>query len=95
MNQNPVNCPNNGTVNIVLTWATQNAQSATISIDNPNGPYGMYGPSGQQQVPFACSVNPLEHTYYLTANGSGGQKNTKSLDVNGNSPPSTTTSTIN
>jgi hypothetical protein len=77
----------------VLTWSTQNAQSATISIDNPNGPYGTYGPSGQQQVPFACGGNAVQHTYYLTANGTGGQKATKSLDVNGTAPPSTTTST--
>jgi hypothetical protein len=94
VNQNPVNCPNdNSTVQIVLTWSTQNAQSATISIDNPNGPFGTYGPSGQQQVPFACSANPPNHTYYLTANGSGGQRTTRQIDVIGNVAATTTSST--
>lgn len=93
VSQNPVSCP--GTSNIVLTWTTQNAQSVTISIDNPNGPYGTYGPSSQQQVPFACGGGPnsTQHTYYLAANGANNQKATKQIQVTGNFPPATTTST--
>ena len=93
VSQNPVSCPNAGsTVNITLVWSTQNAQSVTISIDNPNGPYGTYGPTSQQQVPFACSVNPIKHTYYLTANGSNNQKVQKQIVVTGNVPTTTTAS---
>lgn len=93
VSQNPVSCP--GTSNVVLTWATQNAQSVTVAIDNPNGSYGTYGPSGQQQVPFACGAgpSPTQHTYYLTANGANNQKTTKQIQVTGNFPPATTTST--
>jgi len=91
VSQNPVSCP--GTSNVVLTWTTQNAQSVTISIDNPNGPYGTYGPSGQQQVPFACGggPSPAQHTYYLAANGANNLKTTKQIQVIGNFPPATTT----
>jgi len=91
VSQNPVSCP--GTSNVVLTWTTQNAQSVTISIDNPNGPFGTYGPSGQQQVPFACGAGPgaTQHTYYLTANGANNQKVNKQIQVTGNFPPATTT----
>jgi hypothetical protein len=91
VSQNPVSCP--GTSNVVLTWTTQNAQSVTISIDNPNGSYGTYGPSGQQQVPFACGggPNPTQHTYFLAANGANNQKTTKQIQVTGNFPPATTT----
>jgi hypothetical protein len=92
VSQNPVSCP--GTSNIVLTWSTQNSQSVTISIDNPNGPYGTYGPSSQQQVPFACGggPGPAQHTYFLAANGANNQKATKQIQVTGNFPPATTTS---
>lgn len=94
VNQNPVTCPNaSATLNITLVWSTQNAASATISIDNPNGPYGTYQPTGQQQVPFTCSVVPIKHTYYLTANGTNGQKVQKSIVVNGSVAPSTSSST--
>jgi len=91
VSQNPVSCP--ATSNVVLTWTTQNAQSVTISIDNPNGPYGTYGPSGQQQVPFACGGGPApaQHTYYLAANGANNLKTTKQIQVIGNFPPATTT----
>jgi cytoskeletal protein RodZ len=91
VSQNPVSCP--GTSNVVLTWTTQNTQSVTISIDNPNGPFGTYGPSGQQQVPFACGAGPgpTQHTYYLAANGANNQKSTKQIQVTGNFPPATTT----
>jgi hypothetical protein len=91
VSQNPVSCP--GTSNIVLTWATQNTQSVTISIDNPNGPYGTYGPSGQQQVPFACGggPGPVQHIYYLQASGANNQKTTKQIQVTGNFPPATST----
>ena len=91
VSQNPVSCP--GTSNVVLTWTTQNAQSVTISIDNPNGPFGTYGPSGQQQVPFACGggPSPAQHTYYLAANGANNLKTTKQIQVIGNFPPATTT----
>jgi len=94
VSQNPVSCP--GTSNVVLTWATQNAQSVTISIDNPNGPFGTYTQvSGQQQVPFACGggPGPVNHTYYLQANGTNNQNTTKQIQVTGNFPPATTTST--
>jgi hypothetical protein len=93
VSQNPVSCP--GTSNIVLTWTTQNSESVTISIDNPNGPYGTYGPSSQQQVPFACGAGPgpVQHTYYLAANGANNQKTTKQIQVTGNFPPATTTTT--
>jgi len=100
VNQNPVSCPNTGaTVNVTLVWSTQNTSNVTIAIDNPNGPYGTYQPTGQQQVPFTCSVVPLKHTYYLIANGTSGQKQQKSIVVNGSvsatssSSSSTTSST--
>lgn len=93
VSQNPVSCP--AATQITLTWATQNAQSVTISIDNPNGPFGTYPPSGQQQVPFACGAGPgpTQHTYYLAANGSNNQKTQKQIQVTGNFTPATTTST--
>ncbi len=97
VNQNPVTCPNaSATVQVTLVWSTQNANSATISIDNPNGPYGTYGPTGQQQVPFTCSVVPIKHTYYLSANGTNNQKVQKSIVVTGNVAvaSSTTSSTM-
>ena len=95
VNQNPVACPSDmSTPNVVLNWSTQNAQSVTISIDNPNGPYGTYAPSGQQSVPFACGVNPLQHTYYLVANGPGNtHSQQKQIQVNGTAPPPTTSTT--
>lgn len=95
VSQNPVSCP--ATTQITLTWATQNAQSVTISIDNPNGPFGTYSPSGQQQVPFACGggPGPTQHVYFLTANGANNQKTQKSIQVTGNFTPATTTSTTN
>ena len=93
VNQNPVSCPNAAaTVNVTLVWSTQNTSSVTISIDNPNGPYGTYSPTGQQQVPFTCSVVPIKHTYYLTANGTNNQKVQKSIIVNGSVAPSSTSS---
>lgn len=93
VSQNPVSCP--ATTQITLTWATQNAQSVTISIDNPNGPFGTYSPSGQQQVPFACGggPGPTQHVYFLAANGTNNQKTQKSIQVTGNFPPATTTTT--
>ena len=99
VNQNPVSCPNAGsTINVTLVWSTQNTSNVTISIDNPNGPYGTYQPTGQQQVPFTCSVVPIKHTYYLTANGANNQKVQKSIVVNGSVVPtsssSSTTSTM-
>lgn len=92
VSQNPVSCP--GTVNVTLTWSTQNAQSVTISIDG-GGPFGTYSPSGQQQVPFGCGVgpNPTQHTYSLQASGANNQKTTKQIQVTGNFPPVTTTTT--
>lgn len=94
VSQNPVSCPNAGaTVDVTLVWSTQNASSVTISIDNPNGPYGTYQPTGQQQVPFTCSVVPIKHTYYLAANGANNQKVQKSIVVNGSVAPVSTSST--
>lgn len=94
VSQNPVSCPNaSATVDVTLVWSTQNTSNVTISIDNPNGPYGTYQPTGQQQVPFTCSVTPLKHTYYLTANGANNQKVQKSIVVNGSIAPASTSST--
>ncbi|MFO7590967.1 MAG: hypothetical protein R6X23_08720 [Acidimicrobiia bacterium] len=94
VSQNPVSCPNaSATVNVTLVWSTQNTSNVTISIDNPNGPYGTYQPTGQQQVPFTCSVTPVKHTYYLTANGANNQKVQKSIVVNGSIAPASTSST--
>ncbi len=93
VNQNPVSCPNAGsTINVTLVWSTQNTSNVTISIDNPNGPYGTYQPTGQQQVPFTCSVVPIKHTYYLTANGANNQKVQKSIVVNGSVAPTSSSS---
>jgi preprotein translocase subunit SecG len=93
VNQNPVSCPNaSATVNVTLVWSTQNTSNVTIAIDNPNGPYGTYQPTGQQQVPFTCSVVPIKHTYYLIANGANNQKVQKSIVVNGSVAPSSTSS---
>lgn len=95
VSQNPISCPNaSATVDITLVWSTQNTSNVTIAIDNPNGPYGTYQPTGQQQVPFTCSVVPVKHTYYLIANGANNQKVQKMIVVNGSiAPASTTTST--
>jgi len=92
--QSPVDCP--GTTQVTLTWTTQNAESVTMSIDDPNGPFGNYGPADTEQFPFACGNNPgsVQHTYYLRANGAGGQNTQKQISVTGNyPPPSSTTST--
>ncbi len=73
-------CP--GTTQITLKWATQNTTDVTISIDNPNGPYGNYPSSGQADVPFACGADPTtSHTYFLTANGTNGQKPQQQITV--------------
>jgi len=93
VSQNPVSCPS--TTQVTLTWVTQNAQGVTVSIDN-NGPFGNYGPTDTEQFPFACGGSPgsVQHTYFLRANGSGGQTTQKQLTVTGNTPPpSSTTST--
>jgi hypothetical protein len=94
-NQNPVSCPS--TTKVSLTWATTNAQGVTVSIDDPNGPFGNYGADGTQSFPFACGNGPgsVQHTYFLRANGAGGQNTQKQIVVTGNSPPpaSTTSST--
>lgn len=85
---NPVTCPDaaaSGTV--TLTWSSQSASSATVSIDNPGSAVGTFGPSGQQQFTFACGASPLQHTYYLQVSGSGGQTSQKSILVAGNISP--------
>jgi hypothetical protein len=91
VNQNQVSCPS--TTQIMLTWSTQNAQSVTVSIDNPNGPFGNYGPTDTEQFPFACGGGPgnVQHTYYLRANGTGGQNTQKQIVVTGTFPPPTST----
>jgi hypothetical protein len=90
--QSPVSCPS--TTQINLTWSTQNATGVTISIDNPNGPFGNYGPTGNQPFPFACGAgpNPVQHTYYLRANGAGGQTTQQQLSVTGNFSSSSSSS---
>lgn len=90
--QSPVSCPSTTEVN--LTWSTQNATGVTISIDNPNGAFGNYGPTGNQPFPFACGggPDPVQHTYYLRANGAGGQSTQKQVTVTGNFTPSSSTS---
>ncbi|HEY8217565.1 MAG TPA: hypothetical protein VIH82_10545 [Acidimicrobiia bacterium] len=82
--QNPVSCPQ--TSQVSLSWVTQNTTGVTISIDNPNGPFGNFGPTDTQKVPFACGngPGPVQHTYYLTANGAGGQTTQKQVTVTGN-----------
>jgi hypothetical protein len=74
---------------------TQNTTGVTVSIDNPNNAFGNYGPTATQQVPFECGngPGPVEHTYYLRANGAGGQSTQKQLTVTGNFSQSSTTST--
>jgi hypothetical protein len=66
-----------------------------VSIDNPNGPFGNYAPTDTEQFPFACGAGPgnVQHTYYLRANGSGGQNTQKQLTVTGTFPATTTSST--
>jgi hypothetical protein len=65
-----------------------------VSIDNPNAPFGNYGPTGTEQFPFDCGNGPgsVDHTYYLRANGAGGQTTQKQVTVTGNTPPSSSTS---
>ena len=89
-NPNPVTCSSPGTVNLNLTWATQNTTGVTISIDGP-GAYGNYQSTGNTQVPFTCPAG--QHTYLLTANGTNGQTVQQQINVQGVVPPSTTTTT--
>ena len=93
MNDGSVSCPD--TSQITLTWSTTNALNVTVSIDNPNGPFGNYPADGSQPFPFACGGGPgdVQHIYYLRANGSGGQNTQSQLTVNGSFPPPTTAST--
>lgn len=93
VNDASVSCPS--TTQVVLTWSTQNAQSVTVSIDNPNGPFGNYPPSGSEPFPFACGAgpDPVTHIYYLRANGANGQTTQSQLSVTGTFPPPSTTST--
>jgi hypothetical protein len=91
--QNPVSCP--GTNQVTLSWVTQNATGVTLSIDNPNNAFGNYAPTATEQFPFACGGGPgqVEHTYYLRANGAGGQTTQKQVTVTGNFNQGSTTST--
>jgi len=93
VNDASVSCPS--TSQITLTWSTQNAQNVTVSIDNPNGPFGNYPPTGSEPFPFACGAGPgnVEHIYYLRANGSGGQTTQSQISVTGTFPPATTSTT--
>jgi|GEM_PF-1246408 len=85
---NPVTCSGGvPTTTVTLTWSSQSADSATVSIDNPSSSVGTYGPSGQQQFTFSCSASPLQHTYYLKVTGSGGQTAQNSILVTGNTSP--------
>ncbi len=85
---NPVACPDAAaSVQVTLTWSSQSASSATVSIDNPSSSVGTYGPSGQQPFTFACGASPLQHTYYLQVSGSGGQTSQRSILVDGNISP--------
>ena len=90
-NPNPFPCTSvNDSGQITLTWNTQNATGVTISIDGP-GIFGSYGPTGQQQVPFAgCNT---AHTYTLTAKGSGNQQVQQTITVQPKVTPATTTTT--
>lgn len=87
---NPATCPNGSTtIQITLSWATQNALGVSVSIDGP-GKYADYGANGSAQVPFACSGS---HSYTLTANGSGGQTTQRTITVQPQIAPPTTTTT--
>ncbi len=81
---NPVTCPvGAASTTVTLTWSSQSADSATVSIDNPSSSVGTYGPSGQEPFTFSCSASPLQHTYYLKVTGSGGQTAQDSILVTG------------
>ncbi|MBM3659066.1 MAG: hypothetical protein FJW95_06125 [Actinobacteria bacterium] len=88
---NPFPCASaNDSGQLTLTWSTQNATGVTISVDGP-GIFGSYGPSGQQQVPFAgCNSS---HTYTLTAKGAGNQQVQQTITVQPKITPATTTTT--
>jgi hypothetical protein len=66
-----------------------------VSIDNPDGPFGNYPPTGSEPFPFACGggPDPVEHIYYLRANGAGGQTTQTQVAVTGSFPPATTSTT--
>jgi hypothetical protein len=93
VSQNPVSCP--GTTQVTLSWVTQNTTGVTLSIDNPNGAFGNYGPTATEQFPFACGGGPgqVQHTYYLRANGVGGQTTQRQVTVTGNFSQGSTSTT--
>ena len=71
-----------------MTWSVRNATGITISIDNPDGIFDSYGPSGatdqqSDKVPFSCSKSPLEHMYFFTTTGGTGPAVTKSVTITG------------
>ena len=68
---------------LTLNWNTSNAQSVTVSIDDPNGTYQSGLPAnGSLQVPAPCAQGEKQ-TYYVTAIGAGGAKSTKSTTTTG------------
>ena len=62
--------PSLGSFNVTVSWTTQDATQAVLSVDGP-GPYGTYGPSGSQTLNVACQQ--AQHTYTITAKGPGGE----------------------
>jgi hypothetical protein len=71
-----VSCTSDTTIQ--LAWSTQNASRTTISIDD-GGVFAEYGPSGTENVPFACTGDG--HTYTLTAIGADNRRTTSRITV--------------
>lgn len=86
---NQANPPCTPSTNIQVTWATNNAQSVSLTVDGVAA--GTFGPTGSHLVAFSCP--PGSHTYKLTANGANGQTASKTIVVSTVVPPPTTAST--
>ena len=71
-----------GSTTLTVSWTTSNAESVTIAIDNPDGPYETgLPPDGSLDVPAPCA--PDTNTYYVIAIGADGSEDRESRTTTG------------